>query len=107
MNLNYKKTFGTRLSSLFAISLLLTPTAQAASYKPCAAIAQELGAENRPLKSPLNVVLKVMLMANAVSKAYANVVGAHGEISLHWSAKLCTLEAISCTLAVQAGSIRA
>ncbi|MFZ1343295.1 hypothetical protein [Thiothrix eikelboomii] len=78
MILNYKKTVGTSLASLFALSLLATPAAQAASYKPCAAIAQELGIKIARLN---RLAAERRTQGDAYGerrlKSLANVVGAH------------------------------
>lgn len=76
--LNYKKTLTTGCSSLLLIGLLTAPNANAASYKPCAAIAQELGAKIARLNR-----LAADRRAQGDSygerrlKSLANVIGAH------------------------------
>lgn len=75
---NYKKTVGTSLSTLLVVGLIITPTANAASYKPCAAIAQELGIKIARLN---RLAAERRNQGDAYGerrlKSLANVVGAH------------------------------
>lgn len=78
--LNYKKTLAASCSSLLIIGLVTAPSANAArnSYKPCAAIAQELGAKIARLN---RLAAGRRAQGDAYGerrlKSLANVVGAH------------------------------
>lgn len=75
---HYKKTLGTSLSTLFILGIIATPRANAASYKPCAAIAQELGTKITRLN---RLAAERRAQGDAYGerrlKSLANVVGAH------------------------------
>lgn len=74
----YKKTLAISCSSLLLVGLITAPSANAASYKPCAAIAQELGAKIARLHR-LAAVRRAQGDAYGERrlKSLANVVGAH------------------------------
>lgn len=75
---NYKKTLAVSCSSLLLAGFVVSPSANAASYKPCAAIAQELGAKITRLN---RLAAERRAQGDTYGerrlKSLANVVGAH------------------------------